>query len=117
MPVLYATRMLRNDQDAVELIGEALSQGAEWIVIPIVCLEADFFRLSTGVAGRILQKFVTYRRRVVILGDISHHIAESSAWNDFVVECNRGDSIRFVENRDDLETRLAQSHESPTRNS
>lgn len=100
-------KKLRSDRDAVELIGEALAQGAGLIVIPVERLDEEFFRLRTGVAGQILQKFVTYGRRVAIAGDISRHVAESSALRDFVVESNRGDHIWFVENVEEIERRLA----------
>src|SRR5579863_5214927 len=107
-------KKLRDDRDAVELIGDA--QGAGLIVIPAERLDEDFFRLRTGVAGQFLQKFVTYRRRVAIVGDISRHVAESSALRDFVVESNRGDHIWFVENIEEVERRLAQSLDSFSRN-
>jgi hypothetical protein len=100
-------KKLRDDREAVELIGDA--QGAGLIVIPAERLDKDFFRLRTGVAGQFLQKFVTYGRRVAIVGDISRHVAESSALRDFVVESNRGDHIWFVENIEEVERRLAQS--------
>lgn len=109
-------KKLRNDRDAVDLIGEALAQGAGLIVIPAERLDEDFFRLRTRVAGQILQKFVTYGRRVAIVGDISRHVAESSALRDFVVESNRGSHIWSVENMEEIERRLAQSLDSFSRN-
>ena len=97
---------LRSDRDAVDLIGE--SRGADVILIPAGRLDEDFFRLRTGVAGAFLQKFVTYGRRVAIVGDISRHMEESSALRDFVFEANRGDHVWFVETVEDLERRLRQ---------
>ena len=79
------------------------------IVIPAERIDEGFFRLRTGVAGAFLQKFVTYGRRVAILGDISQHVLESSALRDFVVEANRGDHVWFVETIEDLERHLRQS--------
>src|SRR5580693_3996373 len=100
---------LRSDRDAVDLIGEA--SGFAVILIPAERLDPDFFRLRTGVAGAFLQKFVTYGRRVAILGDISRYMEESSAWRDFVVEANRGDHVWFVRTIEDLEMRIAQSRD------
>jgi hypothetical protein len=107
---------LRTDGDAVDVISEASGQDAQLIVIPVERLDPDFFRLRTGVAGQILQKFVTYGRRVAIVGDISKQVEESSALRDFVVESNRGDHIWFVETIADLERRLRQSPEHAPNN-
>jgi hypothetical protein len=46
------------------------SHRADLIVIPAARLADDLFRLRTGAAGEIFQKFATYQVRVVILGDI-----------------------------------------------
>lgn len=97
---------LRHDRDAVDLIGEALRQGAELVLIPTSRLDPDFFELRTGVAGAIVQKFVIYRRRLVIVGDISELVAESVSLRDFVREANRGKDIWFVADQDELEQRL-----------
>src|SRR5215469_8390033 len=97
---------IRNERDAVDLIGAVACRDAGLIAIPGSRLESDFFRLKTGVAGQILQKFVTYRLRVAIVGDISKQVAESFALRDFVYECNRGDQIWFVQDLRELDERL-----------
>jgi hypothetical protein len=89
-------RKLRTERDAVDLI--AACAGKETIVIPVEDLDEDFFRLRTGVAGAMLQKFVNYRKRVVIVGDVSRWTEASDAFRDFVIEANRGNSIQFVAN-------------------
>ncbi len=61
---------LRKDRDAADLIGQAWRHRAGFIVIPAE-LGDDFFRLSTRIAGEIIQKFVIYRLRVPVVGDIS----------------------------------------------
>lgn len=96
----------RNDRDAIEIISEAAAYQAELIVIPVERLSDDFFQLKTRVAGEILQKFVTYRKRVVILGDISEHLNDSSALRDFVYECNLGRQVWFMRSVSELEQKL-----------
>jgi hypothetical protein len=88
---------LGTEDDAVELIGEALGQDADLIAIPAQRLSADFWRLSTRTAGLFLQKLINYRLRVVIVGDISEPVAGSSALADFVRESNRGGQVSFVD--------------------
>ena len=99
-------KKLASEDDALELIGEALQSGAELVVIPVERFTGDFFQLKTGLLGQILQKFVNYRRRLVILGDISEYVADSRAFRDFVYEANRGNQIWFISNREELSQRL-----------
>jgi hypothetical protein len=100
-------KKLRTERDATDLISEALCQSASLVVIPVERLHEDFFRLKTRVAGEFLQKFVNYRRRVAILGDISRYVEESDALRDFVYECNRGDHIWFVMSVEELEQKFS----------
>ncbi len=100
-PIRYA--------QAVDLIGDAMGAEADWVMIPAARLGDDFFDLRTGVAGEVVQKFVTYQLRLAIVGDISTHVARSDALRDFVRESNRGVHVWFVGSLDELETRLAQA--------
>ena len=100
---------LRTYRDAVDLIGKTFENRATLIVIPVECLDDEFFQLKTRIAGELIQKFVQYRRRLVILGDISRRLAESSALRAFVNESNRGKEVWFLASRDDLEERLART--------
>jgi hypothetical protein len=59
-------------------------------------LPQEFFHLRTPVAGDIVQEFVQYRRRMVIIGDLARRLAESSAFAAFVTEANRGSDIWFL---------------------
>jgi hypothetical protein len=99
-------KKLTNEQDALDLIGEAMYSGAELILVPVERLTEDFFHLKTGLAGQIMQKFVTYRRHLVILGDISEHVAQSRALRDFVYETNRGNQVWFLTSLQELDLRL-----------
>ena len=96
-------------QGAVDLIGETYGSEADLLVIPVERLAPEFFRLSTGVAGEVLQKFVTYGCRVAIVGDIDAHVATSSALRDFVHESNAGRHVWFVRDRTALDARLAET--------
>lgn len=99
--------LLASSRDASDLIGEALSAGAELVVIHVERLGPDFLRLSTGLAGEVLQKFVNYRLLPVILGDVSAAVAASAPLRDFVRECNRGRAVWFAADQGALEEQLA----------
>jgi hypothetical protein len=98
---------LRSARDATDLMSEARSQGAKFIVIPAERLGDDFFDLRTRIAGEIAQKFVTYGARVAVVGDISERVAKSQSLSAFVSEANRGKNLWFVTNREELTARLA----------
>jgi hypothetical protein len=96
-----------SENDALGLIVSAGSQGAELVVVPVERLGADFFELSSGLAGSIAQKFVNYRMRLAVLGDISARTAASKPLQDFVRETNRGRQLWFLADLDELDQRLA----------
>lgn len=100
---------LRTARDGLDLMEQAIEHRARMIVIPVSRLDDDFFRLRTGIAGELLQKFVNYRWRLAIVGDISRYVSASTPLRDFVRESNRGTQIWFVADADELVMRLAGS--------
>ena len=97
---------LKTERDALDLIGEALQDGTKLVAIPVDRLDENFFHLKTRLAGQIVQKFVTYRIRLVILGDISQYVAQSKSFKDFVYEANRGNQVWFIAIIEELDERL-----------
>ncbi|GAB2720767.1 DUF4180 domain-containing protein [Kitasatospora kifunensis] len=93
--------------DALQLIGDAAAESAGWVAVPVTRWHQDFFRLRTGLAGEVLQKFVQYRVGIAVVGDVSRWVEESSALRDFVRECDRGSQIWFVADLAELGERLA----------
>jgi hypothetical protein len=96
---------VRSGADALGLIYDEAAAGAEWIAVPVARLDPAFFDLRSGVAGEIVQKFVNYRARLAVVGDISAFVAESDALRDFVRESNRGRDVWFVADADELAQR------------
>ncbi|WP_342237603.1 DUF4180 domain-containing protein [Inquilinus sp. OTU3971] len=80
--------------------------GASVIALPVSRLGAAFFQLRTGLAGEIAQKAVDYRLKLAVIGDISRHLAASSALRDWVREANRGREIWFEPSLGSLAARL-----------
>ncbi|WP_142139408.1 DUF4180 domain-containing protein [Acidovorax sp. SLBN-42] len=93
--------------DASDLVGTAWSHRATMIAVPVERLDPTFFDLRSGMAGEITQKFVNYRLRLAVIGDISEHVAASNALRDFVWESNLGEHVWFLESDEDLAMRLA----------
>lgn len=99
--------LLASGRDASDLVGDAFSAEAQLVVIPVQRLSPDFLRLSSGLAGDVLQKFVNYGLRVAILGDLSQAAAASAPLRDFIRESNRGRHIWFLDDRAALEAKAA----------
>ena len=68
--------------------------GTKNIVIDKNLIVDDFFILSTGLAGEILQKYTNYGGRIAIYGDYSRYT--SKPLKDFIYESNKGKSVFFV---------------------
>ncbi|MFF8292230.1 PfkB family carbohydrate kinase [Streptomyces sp. NPDC016309] len=100
---------LAGRQAALDLVGDALGREAALVVVPVERLGADFFSLRTGVAGEVVQKFTDYGLRLVVVGDVSHHVAGSTPLRDFVREANRGSHVWFTDSIPALAARLAPS--------
>lgn len=87
---------LSSEDAAVDVIGTAFGEDAGVVVVPAESVAPEFFALGTRVAGEVVRKFQMYRIRLVVLGDISAHLAASDAFRAFVHEANRGRDLWFV---------------------
>ena len=94
-------------QDILDLVAEALPRRVSMIVVTVERLDPSFFQLRSGLAGEFVQKIVNYRLRLAVIGNISAFTANSAAFTDFVRESNRGRSIFFVHDLDELVEKLA----------
>ncbi len=81
--------------------------GAEKIVLDKETVCEDFFILSTGMAGEILQKFMNYHIKVAIYGDYSHYT--SKPLKDFIYESNCGRDFFFVATREEAIQKLTEA--------
>lgn len=97
---------LGSEQDAVDLLGDAFGEHADIVVVPADRVAADFYTLSTRVAGEVVRKFAMYHIRLVVLGDITSHLEASDAFRAFVHEINRGNDIWFVADEAELTAKL-----------
>jgi hypothetical protein len=87
--------MIRETQDAVDLLGESVSNSCNRIIIYEKNIDPDFFDLKTRLAGEILQKFSNYQVKLAIVGDFSRFTSKSL--RDFIYESNKGNLIFFTD--------------------
>lgn len=64
----------------------------------------NFFILSSGFAGDILQKFINYQFRIAIYGDYTKYT--SKPLKDFIYESNHGKDVFFVSSKDEAIEKL-----------
>ena len=76
------------------------------IVISKKLIVENFFILSTGLAGEILQKYINYGGRIAIYGDYSHYT--SKPLKDFIYESNKGRDVFFTATEDEAIDMLTQ---------
>ena len=93
---------IATEQDGLDVIGSCYGEDIDIVVLPTERLAEDFFRLRTGLAGAVLQKFQNYGLRVAIVGDIARFTETSAPLRDFVRESNRGRHVLFVPDREAL---------------
>ena len=73
--------------------------GTKNIVISKSLITNDFFILSSGFAGEMLQKYINYGGRIAIYGDYSCYT--SKPLKDFIYESNKGKDVFFVATQDE----------------
>lgn len=92
--------VLTDAQSALELAMTArYAAGANRLLVDKAAVAEDFFILSTGLAGEILEKFIQYRIKMAVYGDFSCYT--SKPLRDFIYESNHGSDFFFVPEREE----------------
>lgn len=92
--------VITDSQSALDLLMTVkYDVGTKNIVVDKKLIKEDFFILSSGLAGEILQKYINYGGRIAIYGDYSHYT--SKPLHDFIFESNKGHDIFFTTTEDE----------------
>ena len=83
--------------DPAEIFTSCIESGAPALLLDEAALPADFFDLSSGVAGELLHKLSTYRMRMA--GVVPDPTVHSPRFQEFLQESNRGQQFRFFATR------------------
>lgn len=101
------TPIITDVQSALDVMMTAKYEaGTSRLAIQKEALAEDFFILSRGLAGEILQKFVNYGVTCAIFGDFSHYT--SKPLRDFIRESNRGRTVFFTADAQEAARRLTE---------
>ena len=100
------TPVIADAQSALDLMATLrYEHECERLAISKDAISMDFFALSTGLAGEILQKFSNYHFKAAIYGDFS--VYKSKPLHDFIYESNNGNSIFFTTTAEEALERLS----------
>lgn len=92
--------IIKDVASAVDFVMDVKYQtNCDKIALNKSAITEDFFILSNGLAGEILQKFVNYGIKFAIYGDYSKYT--SKPLKDFIYESNQGTDVFFVATEDE----------------
>ncbi len=103
---ISAETPLCTEQDALDLIAICGESDTNRLIIHTEALSDDFFKLKTGIAGQMLQKFINYQVKTaaiigneqIIKGKFKELLAESNKGNDFRVFNSVADAENWLLN-------------------
>ena len=99
-------KVITDTSSALDLLmGAKYEVGTKNIVISKSLIADNFFILSSGFAGEMLQKYINYGGRIAIYGDYSHYT--SRPLHDFIYESNKGSDVFFVSTLEEAVEKLA----------
>lgn len=94
------SKVITDVNSALDLLMSAKYEaGTKYIVVDKKLVIEDFFILSSGLAGEILQKYINYGGKIAIYGDYSHYT--SKPLKDFIYESNKGRDVFFVATKEE----------------
>ncbi len=94
-------QQLSSEDDALELVAACGENETPRLLLHAENLPADFYRLSTGLAGRLLLKFSNYRLRVAAV--LPLELTRQGRFHEMVLETNRGNEFRVFQDREAAE--------------
>lgn len=101
-------KLITDVQSALDLIATVqYESGGKRIVLGKRAVADEFFILSSGLAGEVLQKFINYHTKLAIVGDYSGYT--SKPLHDFIYESNNGRDVFFTGTEEDAVERLSRA--------
>ena len=88
---------INETQDLLDIVSDYSTKS---IILKKENIAEEFFELSSGFAGEILQKASNYRIRIGIIGDFSS--IQSKSLRDFIYESNQTKQIVFKQTAEEI---------------
>lgn len=87
---------IQSEQDALDLIMVCGENNTNLLLIHSEALAENFFKLKTGIAGMILQKFVNYHLRTAVI--IHEELKITGKFKEMLAEAKKGNDFRIFNN-------------------
>lgn len=101
---ISAQTPLSTEQDAVDLVALCKENDTYLLMLHSHALSEDFFKLRTGVAGKMIQKFINYYVKTAAV--IPMELVNNGKFKEMVLESNKSNHFRVFETREDAESWL-----------
>lgn len=88
------TLLITNAEDGLQLLVDLYYQDFDKIIIQEKNINPQFFDLSNGLAGEILQKVSNFRIQLAIVGEFDQYPGTSI--RQFISESNKGRQVNFL---------------------
>ncbi|WP_010500201.1 DUF4180 domain-containing protein [Paenibacillus elgii] len=95
--------LIKEENDGLSLVAACAEHDTNKVMPPSNCLSEQFLRLSTRVAGQVMQKLVNYNIKAVAVIDTKKYRGKFS---DFIAEANRGKCFHAFEDLEQAESWL-----------
>lgn len=92
---------IETEQDALEIVALCGEHETGLLMLHSEAISDDFFKLKTGVAGKVLQKFVNYYIKAALI--ITDSTVNKGRFREMVSDANRGNHFRVFESREAAE--------------
>jgi len=90
------SKCIENEGDALDLVAACIENNTNRLLLHERILPPEFYVLRTGLAGKILQKFVNYSIRVAAVMDPD--TVNQGRFREMVLELNQGSHFRVFDN-------------------
>ena len=98
------TQLIKSEQGAMDLVAVCFEKQASGVILSAEAFADDFYKLRTGLAGVVLQKFINYHVKVAIVFSDDERV--KGKFKEFLEEANRGRDFRSFESLAEAENWL-----------
>jgi len=92
---------IHTEQNALDLISACFENNTNLVMVSAEALADDFFKLRTGLAGSVLQKFINYNIKVAVVMTDQQEV--KGKFKEFITEANKGNSFKKFSNKEEAE--------------
>ncbi|WP_427051224.1 DUF4180 domain-containing protein [Paenibacillus sp. TC-CSREp1] len=102
--VIFAESPFSTEEDAVDLVALCKENESNLLLLHSQVISEDFFKLRTGVAGQMIQKWINYHVKTAAV--IPKEMINQGRFKEMALESKKSNHFRMFETRDDAENWL-----------